>query len=241
MGIMLLTLEAIAGVSQPSTGFGKLFFDSVTKQISSKNDANVVVQYLTGAASAAPDGFAMYGTPLAANNAVVPVSHFITLQANGASVNVNTVQPIFNSPANGTITLPANTSYLFEELFVVTTVGAGNRTLAIAFVFSSAPTSITYMASINLLGATSYLTLSNIGPVVFSTVATATVVTGAIAAAAYNIVFVKGMIRTNLATTLIPSYQWSTVPGTSSIPQLGSYFKMTPIGNGSVVSVGQWS
>jgi len=183
------------------------------------------------------DGVTFYSTPNALNRGVDAVLHYQALLAANSVANDNSVHAIFNGTANGTITLPANTAYELEMQFHVSTTGTTARTLGLVFAFSNAPTAISYSAlttapATDILSATSQI---------WSVVATATQVTGSVSSASYSTVFVKGIIRTNLATTLIPQLQWSAAPGATSSVFAGSYIKLMPLGTSAVVSVGNWS
>ncbi len=107
------------------------------------------------------EGTSFYASPIASNRGVLISDHFICQVANRANIaNDNSVHAIFDSVANGTITLPASTSYEFEMMFAISTTGTTSRTLGILFAFSSAPSAINYMALANNLGATGFTTIN---------------------------------------------------------------------------------
>jgi hypothetical protein len=85
----------------------------------------------------------------------------------------------------------------------------------------------------NVLGAVSRIYGTGVG---------ALTVTAASTSATENItVILKGMIRTNAGGTVIPQIQYSAAPGGTPTVVRNSYFRLTPVGNSSVVSVGNWS
>jgi hypothetical protein len=68
------------------------------------------------------------------------------------------------------------------------------------------------------------------------------VVTAASTATDQNItVVLRGIIRTNLATTFTPQIQFSAIAGGAPSVLSGSYFRLVSLGNNSVTSVGNWS
>ena len=187
------------------------------------------------------DGDAFYTSPTGSSRGVSPSVHFIAQVSNRANIaNVNTANAIFDAVTNGTITLPADTTYKFDMNFAVSTTGATSRTLGLLFACSNAPTAISYMSICNALAPTGFATV-NAASIVRVAVTTVTPINAAAAAASYNVVSVSGILRTNLATTFIPQMQWSAAPGAVSVVQAGSYFMMYPLGSGSVASCGYWS
>jgi len=185
------------------------------------------------------DGVVLYGTPQAQQRGVLNSSHFICLVNNYTANDSSSAQKVFNSPTNGTVTLPASTSYFFEAVYYITrSVGSTSHTLSTLFAVSSALTACSYTADTTSTASNILGTVSRI----YATGAGATVVTGASTTTNENItVVLKGVIRTGSATTLIPQIQYSSAPGGAPTILAGSYFKLTPIGSDTVASVGNWS
>ena len=257
------TVSTTLGVTGITTATGGLHVDTMTANVATAITFASPVILPSGAGTTNPvpmqmtagtnittavaggmeyDGKCFYCSPIASNRGVNVIDHFIYQTGTFNQGTVNTAQPIFNAVTNGTITLPAATTYEFEMMFEVSAVGSGSRTLALLFPFSNAAQSINYKVYVNNLGATGYTTIAAC-QTLSAAVSTAVVITGTIAANSFNSVLVKGTFRTHatLAATLIPQLQWSTAPGTSSTIQVGSYFKCHAIGNASVNSVGAWS
>ncbi len=185
------------------------------------------------------DGVVLYGTPQAQQRGVLDASHFVCLVNSYTANDSSSAQKVFNSPTNGTVTLPATTSYFFEAVYYITrSLGSTSHTLSTLFAVSSALTACSYTADTTSTASNILGTVSRI----YATGSGATVVTAASTATNENItVVLKGVIRTGSATTFIPQIQYSSAPGGAPTILAGSYFKLTPIGSDTVVSVGNWS
>jgi hypothetical protein len=148
-------------------------------------------------------------------------------------------QKVFNSPTNGAITLDASTTYMMEGVYYITrALGSNSHTLATLFALGGTLTSITYTAD------TTSTTGATLGAVsrIYGTSSTALVVTAASVSTTENItVTIKGMVRTNAAGTFTPQIKYDSAPGGAPTILKNSYFKMTPVGNSTVASVGNWS
>jgi hypothetical protein len=184
------------------------------------------------------DGAVGYLTP-SSNRGVLSSQHFITLTSNYTANDVATAQQVFNSTAAGAIALSAAKTYLFDAVYYITrAAGTTSRTLSTLFNTSSALTSISYIAEStsttgNALGAVSRI---------YGTGVTATAVTAASTSATENItVVLRGIIRTNAATTFTPQIQFSAIAGGAPSILSGSYFRLVSLGTNSVTSVGNWS
>ena len=132
-----------------------------------------------------------------------------------------------------------STAYMFEAVYYIArSAGTTSHTLATLFAGTATFTSITYLAettstSGNILGAVSRIYGTGVG---------ALTVTASSTSATENItVLLKGMIRTNAAGTLIPQIQFSAAPGGAPTIVRNSYFRLIPVGNSSVTTVGNWS
>lgn len=185
------------------------------------------------------DGAAIYSSIAASQRGVVPSESFITLSSDYVASDAGTAQKVFNTSTNGEITLAGSTAYMFEAVYYIArSAGTTSHTLATLFSGTATLTSITYLAETtsttgNVLGAVSRIYGTGIG---------ALTVTGASTSATETItVVLKGIVRTNAAGTLIPQIQYSAAPGGAPTIVKNSYFKLTPIGNSSVVTVGNWS
>jgi hypothetical protein len=184
------------------------------------------------------DGAVGYLTP-SSNRGVLGAQHFITLTSDYTASDVATAQQVFNSTANGAIALSTTKTYLFDAVYYITrAAGATSRTLSVLFNSSNALTGISYIAETTSTASNILGTVSRIR----GTAATATVVTAASTATNENItVVLRGIIRTNLATTFTPQIQFSAIAGGAPSVLAGSYFRLVSLGTSSVTSVGNWS
>jgi hypothetical protein len=186
------------------------------------------------------DGVTFYGTPSASNRGVLDTTHFMVLAAPYTATDSSAAQKVFNigTGGAGAISLPSGTSYFMEAVYYITrAVGSNSHTLSTLFAVSSALTGITYTADTtstasNILGAVSRI---------YATGAGATAVTAASTATNENItVVIRGIVRTNAATTFTPQIQYSSAPGGDPTVLTNSYIRLTPIGNNAVTFVGNW-
>ena len=186
------------------------------------------------------DGVAFYGTPNASNRGVLNTSHFMVLLVDYTANDSSSAQKVFNlgTGGAGAITLPASTSYFMEATYYITrTVGSNSHQLQTLFAVSSALTGITYTADTtstasNVLGAVSRI---------YATGAGAVAVTGASTTTNENItVTIRGIVRTNGATTFTPQIQYTSAPGGAPTILTNSYIRLTPVGTNAVTYVGNW-
>jgi hypothetical protein len=193
-----------------------------------------------GAGAFEYDGVTFYGTPTASNRGVLNTSHFMCLAVDYLANDSATAQKVFNlgTGAAGAITLPASTAYFMEATYYITrAVGSNSHNLSTLFAVSSALTGITYTAETtstagNILGAVSRI---------YATGAGAVAVTAANTDANENItVVIRGIVRTNGATTFTPQIKYDSAPGGSPTVLTNSYIRLTPIGTNAVTFVGNW-
>ena len=193
-----------------------------------------------GAGAFEYDGVTFYGTPSASNRGVLDTTHFMVLAADYLANDSSSAQKVFNIGTSGlgAISLPSGTSYFMEAVYYITRgVGSNSHTLSTLFAVSNALTGITYTADTtsttgNTLGAVSRI---------YGTATTAVTVTGASTSSSENItVVIRGIVRTNAATTFTPQIQYSSAPGGAPTVLTNSYIRLTPIGNNAVTFVGNW-
>ena len=185
------------------------------------------------------DGTSLYSSIAANQRGLLPSQYFIAQSSDYVALNSSSAQQVFNATTNGEITLLSSTAYMFEAVYyIVRSAGTTSHTLATLFGGTATFTSITYLAETtsttgNTLGAVSRIYGTGIGAVT---------VTAPSTSATENItVMLKGMIRTNAAGTLVPQIQFSAAPGGTPTILRNSYFRLIPVGNSSVTSVGNWS
>jgi hypothetical protein len=192
-----------------------------------------------GAGSVEYDGVVFYAAPTSSQRGILPSMPFVCLQSDYVALNSAAAQKVFNTPANGSITLPGATTYMFEAVYFMTrAAGSTSHTTAVSFGGDATLTSITYLAeastsTTNVLGAVNRIIGTAVGAVV---------VTGAVSTTT-EVITIKltGSLRTNTGGTLIPQFQFSAAPGGAPTVLRNSYFRLTPVGTSSVTSVGNWT
>jgi hypothetical protein len=213
---------------------------------SAGTNINAPISLTAGTVLAAPsagaleyDGTAMYSSVAASQRGVLPSESFIAQSLDYVATNSNSAQQVFDATATGAITLVGSTAYMFEAVYYISrSAGTTSHTLSTLFGGTATFTSITYLAETTSTTGNTLGTVSRI----YGTGATALVVTAASTSATENItVVLKGMIRTNASGTLIPQIRYSAAPGGAPTIVKNSYFRLTPVGNSSVLSVGNWS
>jgi hypothetical protein len=189
------------------------------------------------------DGVVFYTTRAAEQRALISGEQFTASTANYIANNSAAAQKVFNSSTNGAIAVTADTAYFIEGLYVIAP--------AINFNAVSVATALGLANGAGLVNNVRYIADATMGlgfgpaTVIRTQVITpaATTVTAAApgGAATNFTVHIKGVIRTTTAGNLIPQIQFSATPGSAPVIQLGSYFRLTPIGNGTVATLGPWS
>ena len=164
---------------------------------------------------------------------------FIHLNSAHAGANATGAQDLF--PLD--VTLEANTVYEYELRYALNkTAGATSHTYATLFGGSATLNNILRNIQVggNASAATSNTTLLYHG---YLTVATSTVITAAIVAAAANIwVHETGTISVNTGGTFIPQYALSVAPGGAYSTVVGSFMRLQKLGaSGSNLSKGSWA
>lgn len=182
------------------------------------------------------DGRCFYATAVASSRQVVATEQFATVVSAKALANDDTLQAVFAS-ANDVLSLAASTTYFFEAFYFVNT-GNTTHTTATAFTASSAFTSIQYWSE---LWSTTTDTISTTAPSVLDVAVSTAKVLNATSTATRTTIRIKGLIRTNAASTVTPGIQFSADPtGTCEVAP-GSYFRIWPVGINTVAAVGNWA
>jgi hypothetical protein len=200
--------------------------------------ASAAVLATATAGTAEYDGNAFYLSPAASQRAVQEISFLTTNASDFVGTDVATAQPVFEA-ARDTLSVAGGTTYMLEALYVLSrAAGTTSHTIATLFGGTATLTSIMYRADStsttgNALGATSSI---------YGTAASALVVTAAsVVATENNIIRLRGIIRTNVAGTIIPQIQFSAAPGGAPTFKANSFFKLSPVGSSAFGSVGNWA
>lgn len=151
--------------------------------------------------------------------------------------NVLTAQPWF--PTAGGVTILANSTYYFDGNLVTTrTAGASSHTTGLLFGGTATITAIDYEAQWRT-GDTNAAAAAN---GVRVNVATNTTIKAASTATTEDTdINVYGVVRFTTGGTFIPQFIYSAAPGGTPTIKRGSYFRMIPMGDNNVTSVGTWA
>lgn len=187
------------------------------------------------------DGTVMYGTPVVSNRGVINSEHFLSLTGNQNGSNVATVQSWFPGGGATTITLPASTSYFLEgKLVMLRTAGTTAHTISVGFGGTAGITSVQYTAFVSDLNSGGPgLTTPQVTDI--NVVSQQILSASSANANQWTMFYIRGIIRISTTGTLIPQFQYSSAPGGAPSIQGNSFFRMVPIGNNNVSSVGNWS
>lgn len=182
------------------------------------------------------DGTAFYSSMAASTRGVMPSEQIIVLTSNNTLTSQTAAQPIFDGgggPTNGAVTLPVGT-YQYECSYAATGLSATSGSFGFAL-GGTATKTFSYQALASKAGTaltTPMATVSTFGSAAITTLVANS--TGTVA----NLV-VKGIMRVTVTGTVIP--QVSLTVASAAVVQTNSYFKVSPIGSATVVSVGNWS
>jgi hypothetical protein len=165
----------------------------------------------------------------------------ITVSATGGTTPTAGTVTNITTTTTGALSLPANTSYMFEQMLYVTT-GATSHTTAIGFGGNVGVSSIWHQTDSGLTAVSGTIQAS--GTSGLSTIAWTTLAGGVAEAAttATNTAWrTKGLIRTTTSGTIIPQITFSAAPGTPISLSPTSFFRITPIGSNSFYTIGAWA
>lgn len=153
--------------------------------------------------------------------------------------NVTTAQPWF--PTAGGVTVAATTTYFFEGWLITTrAAGAGSHTTSMLFGGTATLTSIDY----EIDWRTGDTNAAAAGNKIRATAATAVAFKAASTATTEDTdVEVRGVVRVNAAGTFIPQFQYTGTgaPGGTPTIKRGTFFRMWPVGDNTITSVGTWA
>lgn len=157
--------------------------------------------------------------------------------------NSTSAQKLFNvgSGGNGAFNVAANTSYQMEAWIYLRTTGTTSHSLSLLFALAGGAslTSIQYVGNVGI-STTVAATATTAGFV--GTAATAVLIAGAVATATHYFILLGGIVRVNAAGTFTPQFQFGTnAPGVAPVTGANSFFRLTPLGNGSVTTIGNIS
>jgi hypothetical protein len=188
------------------------------------------------------NGTVFLSTPAATQRGLLPTEYLVALFSDYTANDSASAQKVFNVPTDGAIAVLANTTYMFEGQYMIRpSINFNAEAVQTLFALGGGATldKIRYVADTSA-GLASAVTAAKKVQV---TAATATTVTDAApgGAATNFVIQIRGIIRTNTAGTLTPQFQFTGSPGSAPIVSENSFFKLTPVGTASVVTIGSWT
>jgi hypothetical protein len=188
------------------------------------------------------NGTVFLSTPVASQRGLLPTEYLVALSTDYTATDSASAQKVFNVPADGAVTVLANTTYFVEGFYAIApTVNFNAESVQTLFALGGGAT----LTSIRYAADTSTGLSSGVNTVkrVQVAAATATTVTDAApgAAATNFVIQIRGIIRTNSAGTITPQFQFTGTPGSDPIVQANSFFRLVPVGADSVTSIGSWT
>lgn len=183
------------------------------------------------------DGTLFYGTSDDGNRGLIPLKHFIMLNADYALTNSNTVQKAFNATTNGALTLEAG-RYFFRALFYITGMAAtsGNAEFSLGgtstvskMTFHSRGHDLSSVLTDAAQNGAGHSPASGASGTRLSTSATGTQL----------FVTLEGHFNVTVAGTVIPSIRLESASGATM--KDGSFFECYRIGAAGATNVGDWS
>ena len=178
------------------------------------------------------DGVALYATPTAEQRGVIMAEQIILLQAAYTLTSQTAAQKLFNTPTNGQVTLTAGT-YEFECFYSLTSLSSTAGTFGFALGGTATFTQFYLTLARKDTSASSPSTTNS----TYNTAAN-TNISGSNTATT-GLANISGIINVSASGTVIPQVSLSVAA--AAIVGIGSYFRIRPIGNTTVTSVGNWS
>jgi hypothetical protein len=168
---------------------------------------------------------------------VTPTESF-TINSSATSMTSGTsAQSVFNA-SRDVFTVGAGTTYYFEAQYTITGMGGSSKDIKTLFTSGGGASFTISYTAISWGGTTSVLS-STQQSINVTTASTTTVLpTNTFAEA---IIQLKGFMRVTESGTVTPQIQFSAAPGGSIQGAINSYFKIYPLGDDYVASVGKWN
>lgn len=180
------------------------------------------------------DGNCFYAASAAGNRGVIPVIHFIRCDSTRTLPNDTATNAIFNSPANGRLTLETGT-YLFDMMAIVTSMSATSGNAFVNILGAGTATVGAWLWRFSGIDNTTPGSSVDDDSQYLTTAASNVLSAGTGTAMRFQ---AKGTFEVTSAGTLIPSID--QVTAAAAIVSVGSFFMCYRIGSTSAVSVGQW-
>lgn len=170
-------------------------------------------------------------------NGIIPPVYFCRLLANYTLTSTTNSQKVFNLPANGALTLPANTAYEFECVLLIDTMSATSGNMGFDILGAGTATISNQLWILHGLDATAQTTPAAVSGVANVAALTTDSVVAATGTAVH--VLIKGNFSVTTGGTIIPSVKLTTAA--AAVVKAGSYIKVHRIGLDTVTTIGPWS
>lgn len=168
--------------------------------------------------------------------------NFLTLSADQTGTDTINAQTWFPGGGATQINVPANSTYFFEGSLTVTkSAGTVSHTIGNLWGGTAVLTSMEYQY---IALAQDAATFSAAAPVMlWGNVATVltTWPTASTSAAQVYTLYVRGIVRVTSAGTFAPQFKYSAATGGAPTVKGNTFFRMTPIGSGTVLNFGPWN
>lgn len=187
------------------------------------------------------NGTAFYGTPQSTQRGILPSMQYFRVNTAYTGTDVSTAQGVFGV----SVTLTGSTVYEFEGLYLLSK-SAGTTSHAVQYNFGGTATINNIGGLVDTQFATAsfdvpLITAGNRGLAGFVNNSVVAVYTST-SAAQFHTVHVKGTVSINAGGTFRPQYTLTAAPGGAYTTNIGSFFKIYPIGvSGSNTSIGTWA
>lgn len=187
------------------------------------------------AASVSDDGVIRSATNTGANAVAVPLMNWVMLTANYTLTSQTAAQKLFNTTANGALTLPTGV-YRFKALIYLLSMSATSGNGAFSLAGTAVMDRFGY-SSHGIDAASPLAAATQTGSFSITNTSPASIVTAGTGAGMATAI--DGVFRVSTAGTIIPSI--SLVTAAAAIVQAGSWFTIEKIGESSETSVGAWT
>lgn len=168
---------------------------------------------------------------------IEPPVYFARLTSTYTLTSTTTSQKAFNLPANGALTIPANTAYFFECMLLIDTLSATSGNFGFDILGAGTATISNQNWFAHGLDATTQTTPAAIGGTSNVAALTTDSVVAAVGTAAH--VYIRGTFSVTTGGTIIPSVKLTTAA--AGVVKIGSFFRAERIGLDTVTVAGPWS
>lgn len=230
-----VTVTHAAGVLTVAGGGVKLAAGTTTlAPLQLQSGTNLTTQ-LAGAVEF--DGKRFMGTAVVGDRGVIPTELFRVLLSDATGSDTASAQPWF--PSNGAVAVQGSTCYRFQGAFSSRrTAGSTSHTTGISFGGTATITAIGYHVEVKEGDAA---TISDSDLIAIQTASDTNIKAASTSTTENIVLMVWGHVWINAGGTLIPQFKYSAAPGGAPTIEVGTYFRLAPIGDNAITSMGTWS